>query len=251
MAISALHYCIIRDLHLRGLVPQGGAILELGEANWYGDADPKGLVDEIRKHVPDPRRRDDLLRRLDEAIAKDVETCRCEVAKIFYDMYYAPSEVQAIDFHGSPSAHKLDLNAPVTLDRRFDVVMNHGTAEHIFDVAQVFITMHDYTVPGGMMIHEGPFTGWIDHGFYSFQPTLFYDLAAANQYEVLGVFVEDLAAAKILRLHSRESVYEIERANKLPDNTMLLVVLIKGHEERPFQFPVQGRAQQSQSDSDT
>src|SRR5207253_2432277 len=93
-----------------------------------------------------------------------------DLVKIFYEIYFDPTETQAIDFDGTSQAHRLDLNRPIVLNRRFEVVINHGTSEHIFNIAQVFETMHDLTVPGGLMIHESPFTGWIDHGFYNLHP---------------------------------------------------------------------------------
>jgi hypothetical protein len=73
----------------------------------------------------------------------------------------------------------------VDLDRQFHVVINSGTAEHVFNACQFFKTVHERTFPGGLMIHAFPFVGWLDHGFYNFNPTLIADLAAANQYAFL------------------------------------------------------------------
>jgi hypothetical protein len=95
-------------------------------------------------------------------------------------------------------------------------------------------------VPGGMMIHESPFTGWIDHGFYNVQPTLFYDLAEANQYRLLVMCIEDLAAFKIVQLETREMVHELVKEKKLPGNALLFTVLLKSQQDRPFQVPLQG-----------
>jgi hypothetical protein len=238
MAISGLHYRIVRELHQRGQLRKGGAILELGEANWYYDIHPHELIGEIETYV-EPERRGALVERLRRiATRRDIEA-QFGVAKIFYEMYFAPSEVQAIDFDGSPSAHRLDLNAPVKLDRQFDVVINHGTAEHIFNIAQVFRTAHDYTLPGGMMIHEGPSVGWIDHGFYTLQPTLFYDLAEANGYDVVAAYIEDLAHAKIIQIGAREAFARVAAAGQMPENAMLMVIFRKGPVDRPFQVPRQ------------
>jgi hypothetical protein len=38
MAISATHYQLLR--RLQPMLPQGGSLLEIGEANWYGDIAP-------------------------------------------------------------------------------------------------------------------------------------------------------------------------------------------------------------------
>jgi hypothetical protein len=248
MAISALHYCIVRELFGQGVLPQGGAILELGEANWYGDGDPADIMDDIRSFVSDPARREALLARLQSAVQQRDKASGFEVAKIIYEIYFAPCEIQAVDYGGTATAHKFDLNEPIQLDRRFQVVINHGTAEHIFNIGQVFRTMHDYAVPGGMMIHESPFTGWIDHGFYTLQPTLFFDIAEANQYRLVLMCIEDTRAFQALRIPSRDTVYQLVKSNQLPENGMLFTVLIKHSHDRPFRVPVQGYYRHALSD---
>jgi hypothetical protein len=246
MAISATHYYLVRDLFEHGLLPRGQALLEIGEANSY-DIDPATLTEDIERFVSDVATRASLISRLQKVAGGLGEFDKFEIAKIFYEVFFAPSELEAIDFEGTPSAHRLDLNAPVALERRFGIIINHGTAEHVFNIAQVFRTMHDYTVPGGMMIHESPFTGWIEHGFYNLQPTLFYDLADFNEYLVLGMFVQDLTNRTILQIRERDQVYEYIKKRELPENSMLFTVLVKGPHDRPFQIPIQGYYRQSLS----
>jgi SAM-dependent methyltransferase len=179
MAITATHYRLFKSLPL----PQGGSLLEIGEANWYGDLEPDFPCD----------------------LKGDLH----DIAKAFYDATFAPSRLMAIDWNGTPSALRVDLNdghatAEAVRDGDFDVVINHGTAEHIFNIAQVFRTMHDACADGGLMVHDAPFTGWIDHGFYCLQPTLFYDLAAANNYEVVKVAIHTIEGQQIIPIEGRE-----------------------------------------------
>ena len=61
MAITYVNYCLLRDLLERGLLPQGGALLEIGEANVYGDELDEELPRDIRRLVADPARREALL----------------------------------------------------------------------------------------------------------------------------------------------------------------------------------------------
>jgi hypothetical protein len=240
MAISATHYVIIRTMFEHGVLPRNGALLELGEANWY-DADSwPTLAEDIKRYVEDRLRRDALLARLAQIVEKRERQFRFEIAKVYYELFFAPTVLQAIDFHGTNVAKKLDLNEPVVLDRRFDVVINNGTAEHIFNVAQVFKTVHEYTLPGGMMIHESPFTGWVDHGFYSLQPTLFFDLAEFNGYRIACMVIQDLSNQTITQVVSRDDLYELTRTKKLPENSMLLTAFKKDDEDRPFATPAQG-----------
>jgi hypothetical protein len=137
------------------------------------------------------------------------------------------------------------------LNRRFGVVFNHGTAEHIVNIGQVFATTHQYTVPGGMMIHESPFTGWVDHGFYNLQPTFFFDLAECNQYALVGMFIEDLGVKSIRQIRHRDKVHELAKSKQLPENSMLLTILTKGPQDAPFKIPMQGFYRKSLSDKGT
>ena len=239
MALSATHHFLMRDFFRKGLLPRHGALLEIGEANWYGNVDPHVLAADIQEFISDPTRRAALAQRLDQLLAEKSETYLFDLVKIFYEIFFEPTEVQAVDFEGTPCAQPLDLNLPLVLSRRFEVVINHGTAEHIFNIGQVFKTIHDFTVPGGLMIHESPFTGWVDHGFYNLQPTLFFDLAASNHY-ALAVFIEDLAAKTITQLQTRDQVYELTRSKQLPENAMLFTILKKDLDDRPFAIPIQG-----------
>ena len=119
-------------------------------------------------------------------------------------------------------------------------MINHGTAEHIFNIAQVFRTIHEHTRTGGLMLHESPFTGWVDHGFYNLQPTLFFDLAQHNRYAIRRMYVEDNVGGVIRRIAAREELYELAKQKQLPANSLLFTVLAKPEDERPFEVPLQG-----------
>ncbi len=248
MAISATHYFIVRSLFEHGMLPQNGALLEIGEANLYPDVDPKTIAEDIRKFVTDPQRRDALLQRLADVIAAGGDRAIFDLVKVVYEMFFAPVEMQAVDFGGSDTALRLDLNYPLELSRRFEIVINHGTAEHIFNIGQVFKSIHDYTVPSGLMIHESPFTGWIDHGFYNLQPTLFFDVAERNQYVVCGMFATEIKTASIRQIKTRDDVYQMAQEKLFLDNSMLLTVM-KKMTDLPFQIPIQGYYRESLSDA--
>jgi SAM-dependent methyltransferase len=218
MAISATHHQLLS--HLKPLLPQGGTLLEIGQANWYGDLDPASVGLSRKENL-------------------------FEIAKDFYAQLFAPKRIVSIDLHG-PDAMKCDLNQPLPPLGQFDVVMNHGTAEHIFNIAQVFRSIHAACKVGGLMIHESPFTGWLDHGFYCLQPTLFYDLAAANGYDIVSVDVEDMTGNQTLPIWSRDKMTELMLAGSVPNNAMLYVAFRKKSVDQ-FIIPMQGYYSQSLS----
>lgn len=211
MAITATHVKLYRELQPH--LPHGGTLLEIGEANWYGDAAPE----------------------FDTSGATDL----FGIAKAFYRSLFAPSRMVAVDKHGTDKAWQCDLNKPLPPLGQFDVVINNGTAEHVFNIAQVFASIHAACKVGGLMIHDAPFTGWIDHGFYCLQPTLFYDLAAVNGYEMVSVNVMELRSKNIIPIESRERISEVAQAGGLPDNALLFVAMRKTCAE-PFKVPMQG-----------
>ena len=222
MAISATHFSLLKTLKSRGELPHGGSILEIGEANVYGDFDAQEIDDCVPGTTIVPAR----------------TLSEYEQARRIYLALFGTTDVVAIDAHG-PSSLKHDLNEPINLGRKFTTVINHGTAEHVFDIAQVFRTMHNHCDTGGLMIHEAPFTGWVDHGFYSLQPTLFWDLAAANLYDVVLFAGEHLASRQIIPFSSREDLLEMRRGDRLPDNLMLFVAMRKNH-DADLVVPMQG-----------
>jgi len=239
MAISAPTYQLLKSL--KAELPHGGKLLEIGEANWYGDVEPDFLIEPSAimcqgRHL--------------ETVRKVLESSKPDsfaICKAFYRQLFAPSITHAVDMGGTPSAIRQDLNRPLSLANKYDVVINHGTAEHVFNIAQVFKSMHDATVPGGLMIHDSPCTGWVDHGFYCLQPTLFYDLAAANGYNLRLLAFYQIAERRYRIVETREHLHAMVKEG-LPDNSCLFVAMRKQKSDQ-FKIPMQGYYAQTLSES--
>jgi len=101
----------------------------------------------------------------------------------------------AIDVNSLYGSLVKDLNTRISdkygFDRQFDLVTNNGTGEHVFDQKSVLDNMHEMTRTGGFMIHCLPCNNYVNHGFYSFSPLLFLDLATVNGYDVLKLSIGD------------------------------------------------------------
>ncbi len=157
MALTAGDVTFWAELARLGAIPPAPHVLEIGQANWYGD-------------VPPP--------------AGCEDACPFAVARKWYRKVLGYQSIIAIDMHGR-DALALDLNKPLPLsaDVTFDLIINTGTLEHVFDQRQAFQTIHERCKTGGLMVHAAPTAGWKDHGFYVYSPCLFTDLARANAYE--------------------------------------------------------------------
>jgi len=140
MAITALEYLVFSSLRARNMLPPRPRVLELGQSNWYGDVSLEQLEVDIRRFVTDEARREALLAKLQNCISAGVRDRVYEIASIFWTVFADPLSYSAIDPGMPHSKYRFDLNQPVPLDEKFDVTVNIGTAEHVFNVYQFFKT---------------------------------------------------------------------------------------------------------------
>ena len=238
MAITWVTYRAISALFKNGHLPKVTSILEFGEANWYGDVPVDQLITDIKTFSDSIDEREFLLNRV-AAFANDPMSF--DIPKIFFRLFFGAKQTDAIDLHGTDNCIHLDLNKPIDLGKQYDVTINNGTAEHVFNISQFFSTQHLCTRPGGLMVHEGPcISDWVDHGFVNLQPTLFFDMSAANGYEMVSFLIGTLDPFSLHGFSSREEILKFCQDAKLPKNPVFFVVLKKGLEEENFRFPMQG-----------
>lgn len=84
----------------------------------------------------------------------------------------------------------LDLNqndTPGNLRDRFDLVLDSGTVEHIFNIGNALGHCLNMAKPGGRIIHLTPTSNAVNHGFFSVSPALYADF-----YRASGCLVERL-----------------------------------------------------------
>lgn len=207
--------------HLSGRAPQ---ILDIGSQCLH-DATPEAIRALASRH-PGPSQASDQ-----------------EIERVAYFSTPRPGERTAylselldltgIGYHSYDIAPALrttifDLNTdqvPVEDRGAFDVVLNCGTSEHVINQWNCFKVMHDAVKIGGVIMHQVPSSGYLDHGYFCYHEGLFRDLAKANRYSV-----EDLWYSRNgQRLNERP---ETAGGAPLP-NTNLNVVLRKTV-DRPF-----------------
>jgi len=101
------------------------------------------------------------------------------------------SSVKSTDKFGYENADYIfDLNdseVPKELNGKFDMIIDGGTLEHVFHVPNVLKNIHDLLRPGGRVFHLSPSTNHIDHGFYMFSPSLFWEFYKTNHYLIHSV----------------------------------------------------------------
>jgi hypothetical protein len=141
----------------------------------------------------------------------------------------------ALDLQGTKHSINFDLNNEYKDDKKYDVVTNIGTSEHIFNQLAVFKTIHNLVTAGGVIIHQLPWQGYYDHGFYNYQPTFFFDLAQANNYFMVGFWMYDNNKRQLINVHNRENYVKLFVRENHPtyyDN----IVIYKSPSEKKEEF---------------
>jgi SAM-dependent methyltransferase len=86
-------------------------------------------------------------------------------------------------FEGAEYIFDLNNNIlPENLKEKFDVIIDHGTLEHVFHFPNALNNIFQMLKIGGRVIHSSPGENYFDHGFYMFSPTIFYDFYSQNKW---------------------------------------------------------------------
>lgn len=173
----------------RGLLARGASVFDVGTQNLYGAA-----PDAIRRFVE-----------RFGCIAGE-EAFRREAERISYYSRPRPGErtayvselfdlvditYESIDICPALKSDILDLNIerlPFHQRGQFDLVLNFGTTEHVFNQLNAFEVMHDAAKVGGVVYHLVPSIGYVDHGYFNYNALLLDELAQANRYEIVDKF---------------------------------------------------------------
>ena len=97
-------------------------------------------------------------------------------------------EYSAVDIDGSPKELSLDLNfdeVPAAHRRAYHLVTNFGTTEHVANQLNAFKIIHDLCALDGLMVHELPLQGYMNHGLINYNAKFFWMLARSNGYDTV------------------------------------------------------------------
>ncbi len=104
------------------------------------------------------------------------------------------SDVHILDvsaYEGATLIHDLNRPVPAALHGKFDLIIDGGTLEHVFDIRQALANIALMLAPGGRVIHISPTNNYANHGFYQLSPTLYLDYYAANCFTGLQGFIAE------------------------------------------------------------
>ena len=85
--------------------------------------------------------------------------------------------VDSVDFSDFEEATIIaDLNKPMEKKNFFDTVIDFGTSEHVFNIAQCLQNIANLCKKDGIILHSLPANNNCGHGFWQFSPELFFSL---------------------------------------------------------------------------
>ena len=181
--------------------PFHGSVVQLGKHDIYfgmsklGEWASSHGVELAKKQSPMMASRGDLAKR------------RCIDDRTFFCAlgFECVESLDISDFEGASLAWDMNRPIPDTYHSRYDVILDGGTLEHIFHTPKVLQNIHMMTKEGGRVIHGAPSSNFVDHGFYMFSPTFFYDYYTANNWEINAIKL-----FKVPRMHDvgRWKIYD-------------------------------------------
>jgi hypothetical protein len=181
MGVSAKVLTRILDLSDRGLLPPGAEIMELGAQQLYCKGSEAFLAEFVKRvSARNPEVKLTITKAELERLADGGLTSGLLKACGY--------KYSAIDIFDAEGTILFDLNREepsADMRNRYDIVTNFGTTEHIINQYLAFKTMHEMTKPGGIIYHELPLAGFHMHGYFSYNPLLFMQVAEANHYEIV------------------------------------------------------------------
>lgn len=125
-----------------------------------------------------------------------------------------------------------DLNVPLRGIPQFDLVIDNGTIEHCFNVAQAFFNAKALCKTGGIIFHNNP-ANWFGHGFWNMSPCAYFDFYEANGFSV-DVFLRDVATQSWEPLEYRPKLTRV-----LPARRFVVHAIATRMEAVPDYIPTQ------------
>lgn len=158
------------------------------------------------------KRASKLIRRNYKAVNKEVPDRR---SNYYTDTFMLDcgwtTKTDTLDLSDYEGANLLyDLNERIHLGSTYDLIIDGGTLEHVFNVPIALENISSFLKVGGRVIHFVPANGYMGHGFYQFSPEFFASVySEENGFPSSKIFLYNwkkkrkLYRVKVQNLHSR------------------------------------------------
>ena len=113
----------------------------------------------------------------------------------------------------------------------YDIVLDVGTLEHCFNIAQAAFNMANMVKHRGHAIHENPFNCG-NHGLYGLNPTWYHDFYGANGFKVLECR---------LSMSNRGSPVPLTKRFRFTEEETNIFTVARRDEVMTLSYPVQSK----------
>jgi hypothetical protein len=131
---------------------------------------------------------------------------------VFFSNWLGAQETVALDasdYEGATRIHDLNRPVPDEWNQEFDIVIDAGTLEHVFNFPVALASCLRMVKTGGCIFWSMPANNYCGHGFYQFSPELIFRVFSKKsgfQIEQLLLFTHPFPGAE---LSSRMIFYSI------------------------------------------
>jgi hypothetical protein len=242
IGLAALEYLVDRDLLTRST-----RMLDVGTQNLY-NASAERTAAFLRKFGRglDPKQIQEAAERIS---ASSVVVPGQRTAFLADLLELTDIDYLGYDVCSAPLTEIFDLNndqIPRANRGTYDLVLNFGTTEHVVNQLNAFEAIHDAVRVGGVVMHQLPSVGYIDHGYFNYNPLFLNDLVEANRYDVVDRFYTPSGAGTFhsegvdVRNHDTMNVKNSAAAPAMVQNFNINYVLRKTV-DAPFRFGLELR----------
>ena len=101
-------------------------------------------------------------------------------------------DIDKFDFDKPKIIHDLQYPIDKKFHNFFNLIIDSGTLEHIFDPKSVMENIAKMTKIGGYVVQIIAAENLLNHGFYQFSPTFFYDFYTSNGFEIIESYLVEI-----------------------------------------------------------
>lgn len=143
---------------------------------------------------------------------------------------------------------QLDLNNDLSSDlyASCDILIDSGTAEHCFNIGKVFENYFYLLRPNGILMQFIPFLS-PNHGFWSANPTLVYDMASCNPIKVIRCelqayegYAQYFSRQPVIIPHNPTGRFQLPALDASTQVTLLFLIY-KKLAKSIFKYPTQAK----------
>lgn len=163
----------------------------------------------------------------------------CYGNRVTYDVF------DFTKYEGEEIEHDFNLEIPDQYKNKFDIIVDIGTIEHIFNLPQAFKNTLLMLKKNGYILNHGPLCQ-PNHGFYGYNPTLFADFYMDNGCEIVDMVLQskisnNIIAVEGLPLFDRFYLSQIYNINKelIGKEFNLITLTKKVNDTEEIVYPIQ------------